>query len=205
MPTTETGKSSTESEVSGLDYEETQLTLAPPGGSKSEPEKKRGFSESIDLRLGRPALEAHAKDPASGSSHGPVSGAGKSPASKAQVVGWPPVRSFRRNALRSCTYVKVAVDGTPYLRKVDLDAYAGYQQLLTALEEMLSCFTARDYTNERRLVDPVNGAEMFVASCKRLRLMKSSETVNLAPRTPQGCANARWNQDTTSIKDGMCT
>ncbi|RWW90011.1 hypothetical protein BHE74_00000855 [Ensete ventricosum] len=78
---------------------------------------------------------------------------------KAQVVGWPPVRSFRRNALRSCTYVKVAVDGTPYLRKVDLDAYAGYQQLLTALEEMFSCFTARNYTNERRLVDPVNGAE----------------------------------------------
>ncbi|XP_064984187.1 auxin-responsive protein IAA1-like isoform X2 [Musa acuminata AAA Group] len=219
MSTTETGNSLTESEVSGLDYEETQLTLAPPEGSKSEPERKRGFSESVDLRFGRPALEAHAKDPASGSSDGPVSGAGKSPASnlfsafdRAQVVGWPPVRSFRRNALRSCTYVKVAVDGTPYLRKVDLDAYAGYQQLLTALEKMFSCFTARDYTNERRLVDPVNGAayvptyedkdgdwmlvgdvpwKMFVASCKRLRLMKSSEAVNLAPRTPQGCANAR--------------
>ncbi|RWW90006.1 hypothetical protein BHE74_00000856 [Ensete ventricosum] len=82
MSTTETGNSSTESEVSGLDYEETQLTLAPPGGSKSEPEKQRGFSESIDLSFGRPALEAHPKDPASGSSDGPVSGAGKSPASK---------------------------------------------------------------------------------------------------------------------------
>lgn len=125
---------------------------------------------------------------------------------RAQVVGWPPVRSFRRNALRSCTYVKVAVDGTPYLRKVDLEAYAGYQQLLTALEEMFTCFTARNYPNERRLVDPVNGTEyvptyedkdgdwmligdvpwkMFVASCKRLRLMKSSEAVDL------GCITAR--------------
>ncbi|URE37551.1 auxin-responsive protein [Musa troglodytarum] len=58
--------------------------------------------------------------------------------------GWLPVRSFRRNVLKSCTYVKVAVDGTPYLRKVDLEAHAGYQQLLTALEEMFSCFTARE-------------------------------------------------------------
>lgn len=59
------------------------------------------------------------------------------------MVGWPPVRSFRRNALRSCTYVKVAVDGAPYLRKVDLEAHGGYEQLLAALEEMFSCFTVR--------------------------------------------------------------
>ncbi|KAJ8458220.1 hypothetical protein OPV22_031146 [Ensete ventricosum] len=191
MSTTETGNSSTtESAVSGLDYEETQLTLAPPGGSRSELERKRGFSEGVDLSL-------ETKDFLSGSSDEPP---------KPQVVGWPPVRSFRRNVLKSCTYVKVAVDGTPYLRKVDLEAYAGYQQLLTALEEMFSCFTARTYPNVRRLVDPVNGTEyvptyedkdgdwmligdvpwkMFVASCKRLRLMKSSEFVDI------GCITER--------------
>ncbi|XP_074583657.1 auxin-responsive protein IAA1-like [Curcuma longa] len=190
MSTTETAHSSTESDASGLDYEETQLTLAPPGASRSDPERKRGLSDD------------HLP---SDSSQGP---SGKPPQSKAQVVGWPPVRSSRRNALKSCTYVKVAVDGAPYLRKVDLEAYAGYQQLLTALEEMFSCFTARNYPNERRLVDPVSGAEyvptyedkdgdwmlvgdvpwkMFVASCKRLRLMKISEAANLAPRAPQGC------------------
>lgn len=60
-----------------------------------------------------------------------------------QAVGWPPVRSFRRNALqKSCSYVKVAVDGAAYLRKVDLDAYNDYEQLLTAIGAMFSCFTS---------------------------------------------------------------
>lgn len=57
------------------------------------------------------------------------------------------MRSFRKNALKSCTYVKVAVDGAPYLRKVDLEMYGGYQQLLTALKEMFSCFTIRKFFN----------------------------------------------------------
>lgn len=117
------------------------------------------------------------------------------------------MRSFRKNALKSCTYVKVAVDGAPFLRKVDLETYSSYEQLLIALEEMFSCFKIRNVLTERKLVDPVNGTEyvptyedkdgdwmligdvpwkMFVASCKRLRLMKSSEAVNLAPRASQG-------------------
>jgi auxin-responsive protein IAA len=50
---------------------------------------------------------------------------------RAQVVGWPPVRAFRKNALAASAsartkFVKVAVDGAPYLRKVDLAAFAGY-------------------------------------------------------------------------------
>ncbi|KAF3326976.1 auxin-responsive protein IAA1-like protein [Carex littledalei] len=120
----------------------------------------------------------------------------------ARVVGWPPVRNYRRNALKSSNkLVKVAVDGAPYLRKVDLEAYSGYQQLLSALQEMFSCFTIRNYPNEeRKLVDPIHGTEyvptyedkdgdwmlvgdvpwkMFVDACKRLRLMKSSEAINL--------------------------
>ncbi|XP_074567115.1 auxin-responsive protein IAA1-like [Curcuma longa] len=164
MSTTETAHSSTESDGSGLDYEETQLTLAPPGATRSDPERKRGLSDDH-----RPS------DSSEGSAHKP-------PKAKAQAVGWPPVRSFRRNALKSFTYVKVAVDGAPYLRKVDLEAYAGYQQLLSALEEMFSCFTALPFFFPCR---------MFVASCKRLRLMKSSEAVNLAPRAPQGCTKAQ--------------
>ncbi|KAD3640844.1 hypothetical protein E3N88_30067 [Mikania micrantha] len=57
------------------------------------------------------------------------------PAAKAQVVGWPPVRSFRKNILATnsknndevdgkpssgALFVKVSMDGAPYLRKVDL-------------------------------------------------------------------------------------
>jgi len=64
------------------------------------------------------------------------------------VVGWPPVRSYRKKALESCKYVKVAVDGAPYLRKVDLETYNSYQELLMALEKMFTCFKIRgEYIN----------------------------------------------------------
>lgn len=38
-------------------------------------------------------------------------------------------------------FVKVSMDGAPYLRKVDLRTYSTYQELSTALEKMFSCFT----------------------------------------------------------------
>ena len=76
------------------------------------------------------------------------------------MVGWPPVRSFRKNALAATAaasasktkFVKVAVDGAPYLRKVDLKAFAAgcttssasYDQLLAALQDkFISHFTVR--------------------------------------------------------------
>jgi hypothetical protein len=74
---------------------------------------------------------------------------------RARVVGWPPVRSYRKNALADVAgsskaakkFVKVAVDGAPYLRKVDLEAYAGYDQLLCALQDkFFAHFTIRQYT-----------------------------------------------------------
>ena len=61
-------------------------------------------------------------------------------------MGWPPVRANRRNAMKSCKYVKVAVDGAPYLRKVDLEMYESYEQLLRALETMFCCLTIRTYS-----------------------------------------------------------
>ena len=33
-------------------------------------------------------------------------------------------------------YVKVSMDGAPYLRKIDLNVYKGYPKLLQALEDM---------------------------------------------------------------------
>ncbi|GAB4842853.1 Auxin-responsive protein iaa7, partial [Ancistrocladus abbreviatus] len=67
----------------------------------------------------------------------------------AQVVGWPPVRSYRKNIMATqktatevendniggiggganssgATFVKVSIDGAPYLRKVDLKIYKSY-------------------------------------------------------------------------------
>ncbi|KAK1693329.1 hypothetical protein QYE76_010026 [Lolium multiflorum] len=196
----ETERSSTESSAaSGLDFEDTALTLRLPG---SDPDRKRASTSDPDC----PSPTAAAAD--------------SPPSPKAQVVGWPPVRAFRKNALAASAssartkFVKVAVDGAPYLRKVDLAAFAGYttttsaaayDQLLAALQDkFISHFTVRRLGNEEmKLVDAVSGTEyvptyedkdgdwmllgdvpwrMFVETCQRIRLMKSSEAVNLAPR-----------------------
>ena len=159
------------------------------------------------------------------------------PPAKAQVVGWPPVRSFRKNivsgqksnkeevekpatttvgqtatATSAATsgnggaYVKVSVDGAPYLRKVDLKQYKSYRELSDALAKMFSgtmiepavsgphhefkgnglfSFNGSDYvpTYEDKdadwmLVGDVP-REMFVESCKRLRIVKGSEATGL--------------------------
>ncbi|KAK9018155.1 hypothetical protein V6N11_001136 [Hibiscus sabdariffa] len=68
------------------------------------------------------------------------------PPAKKQVEGWPPIRSYRKNYILENTkkdgvegtgmYVKVSMDGAPYLRKIDLKVYNSYPQLLKALETM---------------------------------------------------------------------
>ncbi|XP_004495393.1 auxin-induced protein 22B-like [Cicer arietinum] len=117
------------------------------------------------------------------------------PPSKAKIVGWPPIRSYRKNSLQeaeaSGIYVKVSLDGAPYLRKIDLRVYGGYSQLLKALENMFK-LTIGDYSEKEgykgsdyeptyedkdgdwMLVGDVPW-DMFVTSCKRLRIMKGSE------------------------------
>ncbi|XP_047087713.1 auxin-responsive protein IAA30-like [Lolium rigidum] len=135
-------------------------------------------------------------------------------APKAQAVGWPPVRSFRKNILAvqadksAAALVKVSMDGAPYLRKVDIGACKSYQELSKALEKMFSSSTMAGgsqgiMNDESKLVDLLSGSdyvptyedkdgdwmlvgdvpwEMFAASCKRLRIMKGSEAIGLAPR-----------------------
>lgn len=67
-------------------------------------------------------------------------------------MGWPPIRSFRKNPLASTAkntegvdgkvlFIKVSMDGAPYLRKVDLKNYCSYPELSSSLEKMFSCFT----------------------------------------------------------------
>lgn len=62
-----------------------------------------------------------------------------------QAVGWPPVMTARRNNLvarRPEKYVKVAVDGAALLRKVDLEAYKSYEELVPGLGSMM-CINIR--------------------------------------------------------------
>ncbi|KAI3469683.1 hypothetical protein Pfo_026346 [Paulownia fortunei] len=229
-------------EEHGLNLKETELCLGlPGGGGESDPIKitgKRGFSETVDLKLNlqsnesagldlKETLKNSAKEKAALPPKDPVK-----PPAKAQVVGWPPVRSFRKNIMvhqkssdeeaekaacsAAAAFVKVSMDGAPYLRKVDLKMYKSYQELSDALAKMFSSFTMGnygtqgmiDFMNESKLMDLLNSSEyvptyedkdgdwmlvgdvpweMFVDSCKRLRIMKGSEAIGLAPRAMEKC------------------
>ncbi|KAL1803998.1 hypothetical protein ACET3Z_032645 [Daucus carota] len=225
----------------------TELCLGLPGGGEAAGEivktsGKRGFSETVELKLNlqgddsaldlkhdktKVSLDQKNKDQVS------------KPPAKAQVVGWPPVRSYRKNVMAvqkntteekteksaatgnsmigtAAAFVKVSMDGAPYLRKVDLKMYKSYQELSDALAKMFSSFTMSnygsqgmiDFMNESKLMDLLNSSEyvpsyedkdgdwmlvgdvpweMFVDSCKRLRIMKGSEAIGLAPRAMEKC------------------
>ncbi|AQK63057.1 IAA13 - auxin-responsive Aux/IAA family member [Zea mays] len=217
----------------------TELRLGLPGGGAAAAKK-----DTIDLKLKLPtagmeeAAAAARPEPAAEKAkrpaEAPAADAEKPPAPKAQAVGWPPVRSYRRNAMTvvqavrskkeeepekqqqpaaANAFVKVSMDGAPYLRKVDLKTYGSYKDLSAALKKMFGTFVTAtgNSMNEGRLVDPAGDAddvvttyedkdgdwmlvgdvpwEMFVDSCKRLRIMKSSEAIGLAPRTKDKCKN----------------
>ncbi|CAI8614258.1 unnamed protein product [Vicia faba] len=122
--------------------------------------------------------------------------------SKVQVVGWPPIRSFRKNRLQqkkdeegSGMYVKVSMAGAPYLRKIDLNVYKSYSELLIALENLFNCTfgeyseregykgsehapTYEDKDGDWMLVGDVPW-NMFISSCKRLKIVKGSEAKGL--------------------------
>lgn len=130
------------------------------------------------------------------------------PPAKDQVVGWPPIRSYRKNTLgvthsqpavdgegHSAVYVKVNMDGIPIGRKVDLNVYRSYESLLTALEEMFyspsngNCahfltkgvfvLTYEDKDGDWMLVGDVPWG-MFVNTVRRLRIVRGSDATGLS-------------------------
>ncbi|KAG2606247.1 auxin-responsive protein IAA21-like [Panicum virgatum] len=187
------------------------LELLPKGGAK------RGFADAIVRRDAAATGKAPADDEEVDKKKA------QAPTAKAQVVGWPPIRSYRKNTMamnQDCLYVKVSMDGAPYLRKVDLKMYSNYKELSLALEKMFSSFTVgdiesngksgREGLSDCRLMDHKNGTElvltykdkdgdwmlvgdvpwrMFTGSCRRLRIMKGSDAVGLAPRATEKSKN----------------
>ncbi|RWW34487.1 hypothetical protein GW17_00000756 [Ensete ventricosum] len=84
-----------------------------------------------------------------------------------QVVGWPPVRSYRKNTLKATAaagglFVKVSMDGAPYLRKIDLAAYRGYEELRKALEDMFKCFEGGKGSEYAITYEDKDGDQMLV-------------------------------------------
>ncbi|KAH6811475.1 indoleacetic acid-induced protein 16 [Perilla frutescens var. frutescens] len=216
-----------------LCFEETELRLGLPGAGEKIAANygKRGFEETVDLKLNLSSEDLLSDQTDFKEKNLNDSGRTDSvkPPAKAQVVGWPPVRSFRKNVMAvqkksdaeeseggTAAFVKVSMDGAPYLRKVDLKMYKTYQELSDALGKMFSSFTIGkcdtqgmlDFMNESKLMDLLNSSdyvptyedkdgdwmlvgdvpwEMFVGSCKRLRIMKGTEAKGLAPRAMEKC------------------
>ncbi|XP_073129326.1 auxin-induced protein 22D-like [Henckelia pumila] len=172
-----------------LNLKATELRLGLPGSDScvKNTNNKRSSSEMEDARRNGESAEQE-------SDH--------APAHKAQVVGWPPVQSYRKNVLKkleseaSGMFVKVSMDGAPYLRKIDLKSYKNYFDLLKALKNMFKCTiggyseregyngseyapTYEDKDGDWMLVGDVPW-DMFITSCKRMRIMRGSEAKGLS-------------------------
>ncbi|AED93498.1 Auxin-responsive protein IAA28 [Arabidopsis thaliana] len=124
----------------------------------------------------------------------------------APVVGWPPVRSSRRNLTAQLKeemkkkesdeekelYVKINMEGVPIGRKVNLSAYNNYQQLSHAVDQLFSKKDSWDLNRQYTLVyEDTEGDkvlvgdvpwEMFVSTVKRLHVLKTSHAFSLSPR-----------------------
>ncbi|MCO5584696.1 hypothetical protein L7F22_038628 [Adiantum nelumboides] len=165
---------------------------------------KRGFSEvavSSSLHLGsQPISDISTQDPATDDC----------PPSKDQIVGWPPVRLYRKQTLSRPIemFVKVNMDGITVGRKLDLNAYTSYKGLLLALEEMFRpsqsgregdvkhfllssepdyVLTYEDKEGDWMLVGDVPWS-MFTSTVRRLRITRGSEAngnVSRASHTPR--------------------
>lgn len=170
------------------------LTLGLPGRDESDKESTISSFKNNNKRS-QPETNDDCSE-SKGSKEGDME---TSPAAKSQVVGWPPVRrnSFqpKKTEAESGMYVKVSMDGAPYLRKIDLKVYKGYPELLKALEHMFKLTigvyserdgykgseyapTYQDKDGDWMLVGDVPW-EMFMLSCKRMRIMKGSEAKGL--------------------------
>ncbi|KAK7243165.1 hypothetical protein RIF29_37953 [Crotalaria pallida] len=185
--------------VNDLNLEATELRLGLPGTDKKEEKKTMHDVKNNNKRqLPETSQESVSNSKGSKDQHAESDAA---PPSKAKIVGWPPIRSYRKNRLQEAEgggngiFVKVSMDGAPYLRKIDLKLYGGYSELLKALETMFKLTigeyseregykgseyapTYEDKDGDWMLVGDVPW-DMFMSTCKRLRIMKGSEARGL--------------------------
>ncbi|XP_021736600.1 auxin-induced protein IAA6-like [Chenopodium quinoa] len=181
----------------GFEHEITELRLGLPGGTRvscdkqgevKSNEKKRVYSELGGGRTEKVAVASN-----------------KSPA-----VGWPPVCSYRRRSIGSekeCQeaskrLIKISMDGVPFLRKIDVNCYQQYSDLVAAVENLFSCSGIKealedadnseyipiyeDKDGDWLLVGDVPW-NMFVESCKRLRIMKRADAKGFGLQSKKHC------------------
>ncbi|GJM94819.1 hypothetical protein PR202_ga11498 [Eleusine coracana subsp. coracana] len=184
-----------------------ELSLGLPGYFSRPSAKPAGFDEE-EGRGCSAAVATGAKG---------TSGFKTRSAAAAPVVGWPPVRAFRRNLGTSSSkpsshghhdaagarveagkkglFVKVNMDGVPIGRKVNLAAHGSYDRLSAAVDQLFIGLLAggeqkvitgllngsgeytlvyEDDEGDQMLVGDVPW-NMFIATAKRLRILRSSD------------------------------
>ncbi|KAG9150984.1 hypothetical protein Leryth_003094 [Lithospermum erythrorhizon] len=143
---------------------------------------KEGLGFDLELKLG--ASRGVVEDES----------AKKAQSTENQAVGWPPVCTHRRknslkNEARKVMYVKVSMDGAPFLRKIDLNSHKAYLDLIVALEKLFGCFGIGDDSSEYvPIYEDKDGdwmlvGMMFIETCKKLRIMKKSDARGMGLQT----------------------
>ncbi|XP_076930939.1 auxin-induced protein IAA6-like [Bidens hawaiensis] len=143
----------------GLGLEITELRLGLPGCGDERKEKKRVFLDIL------------------GGDSGDGAGGDVKNRNIGVAVGWPPVCSYRKRTIIKM-YVKVSMDGAPFLRKIDVNGYKGYSDFVRALENLFGLGDECEYIpiyedkdGDWMLVGDVPW-ETFIETCKRLRMKK---------------------------------
>nr|KJB06505.1 hypothetical protein B456_001G242800 [Gossypium raimondii] len=158
-----------------LNLKATELRLGLPGSDEPERQmtprpNKRTLSDIVSEGSRSTTEEDHQDN---------------APPAKVQIVGWPPVRSYRKNCLQgkkdeveggTGMYVKVSVDGAPYLRKIDLKVYRSYPQLLLALENMFKLTIGKISKNPQLLFSLDKSIEInpMIKSCSLIGFFLSA-------------------------------
>ncbi|XP_031737499.1 auxin-induced protein AUX22 isoform X2 [Cucumis sativus] len=184
MSSSETLPESPQSDLTQINFDETELTLGLPGAefrptTDHKSNAKRCFHDTVDADVGsstskpRDSLDDEPPHGSSGNEE------------KRAVMGWPPVRSYRKrtiemNSTTTTKYVKVGADGAPYLRDY-LEGGSNLNPAVKRADEYLPTYEDKD--GDWMLVGDVPW-KLFIESCKRIRLMKGSDAIGTPSRTP---------------------
>ncbi|MQL99425.1 hypothetical protein Taro_032154 [Colocasia esculenta] len=122
--------------------------------------------QSLERKAGPPASAASPVSKSAVASRDSSQARAAPAPAPAPVVGWPPIRSFRKNLASSTSkppsqpetgnpeksekqkicskgmFVKINMDGIPIGRKVDLKAYDSYEKLCSAVDELFRALLA---------------------------------------------------------------